>query len=119
MVNRKSEKPTTIGIIGLGIMGGKIAGKFMKRGYQVFIYDISKSVVRKFEDKGAVACSSPKEVAQKSSFVFEVTPNDESSREVWDGANGILAGATDNKVLITCATLSVAWVDELAKKCNS
>jgi 3-hydroxyisobutyrate dehydrogenase-like beta-hydroxyacid dehydrogenase len=108
-----------IGIIGLGTMGGNIADKFIKKGYQVFICDINKKIVKKYIDKGAIVCSTPKKLTQEADIVFEITINDETSREVWESSEGILSGATNNKILIASATLSAAWVDELAKKCNN
>jgi 3-hydroxyisobutyrate dehydrogenase-like beta-hydroxyacid dehydrogenase len=57
-------------------------------------------------------------VAQKADIVFEITANDKSSQAVWKGRNGILAGATSDKVLIASATLSIDWVDELIRLCK-
>ncbi|QQS18865.1 NAD(P)-dependent oxidoreductase [Candidatus Saccharibacteria bacterium] len=54
---------------------------------------------------------------QGAELIFEVTANDESAREVWLGEGGIVAHATTSQALITCATLSVEFVDELAKVC--
>ena len=60
----------------------------------------------------------PKEATQKADLVFEVTANDKSSQKVWLDKQGILAGADKKKTLITCATLSVKWVDKLAHLCS-
>ncbi len=67
--------------------------------------------------RGARRADSIADVVQGAELVFEVTANDESARTVWLGKNGIVDQATTNQVLITCATLSVEFVDELAKTC--
>ena len=67
---------------------------------------------------GAKAAANPKEVAQKADIIFEVTANDESSKDVWLGEEGILKGAQPGSCLISCATISVEWVDELAETCT-
>lgn len=106
-----------IGIIGLGTMGGRIANKFIKKGYTVFIFDINKKVLKNYEDLGARVCNSPKEVTQKADIIFEVTINDDTSKKVWYGNDGIISGASSHNILISCATLSTSWIDEIAQIC--
>lgn len=107
-----------IGIVGLGIMGKGMANNFIKHGYSLFVWNRTNSVSESFAKQGVVICKTPAEVTQKADIIFEVTANDESSREVWLEGNGILSGADKDKVLITSATLSVEWVDELIQKCQ-
>jgi 3-hydroxyisobutyrate dehydrogenase-like beta-hydroxyacid dehydrogenase len=111
-------KKQTVGIVGLGIMGCGMANNFIKKGYEVFIWNRTKSVLKPFVKKGAVVCKTPAEVAKLSVVVFEVTANDESSRSVWLGKNGILSGAKPDSILVASATLSAKWTDELIKKCK-
>lgn len=107
-----------IGIVGLGIMGSGMANNFLKRGYPLFVWNRTTSVAEKFKEKGANVCTSPSEVARNADIVFEVTANDESSRAIWTGNNGILSGANKNSILIASATLSTEWIDELIQKCK-
>ncbi|MGB4966656.1 MAG: NAD(P)-dependent oxidoreductase [Candidatus Saccharimonadales bacterium] len=107
-----------IGIVGLGIMGRGMAQNFLKQGHNVLVWNRSAQVTKKLGSEGAIACASPQEVAHKAELVFEVTANDESSRAVWLGNGGILAGADESTTLVASATLSVGWIDELAKICT-
>lgn len=107
-----------VGIVGLGIMGNGIANNFLKKGYSVFVWNRTSSVADDLVSLGAVRCASPAEVASNADIIFEVTANDESSRSVWLGNKGILAGADRKKVVIECATVSIGWVDELINVCN-
>ncbi len=118
MQNNKISHEKKIGIIGVGFMGGFFAGKFIKKGYKVYICDIDEKKCKEFVKKGAVMCSSAEEVAQKADLIFEITPNDSTSREVWLGQKGILKSATPDKILIVSSTISAAWVDELAECCE-
>ena len=118
MKNKTVNKSIKIGVIGVGVLGGEIVNKFLKKGYTVFIYDRSEERINLLVDKGAVKNLSPKEVTKSADFIFDVTPDDVSSRDVWLGTQGILKGANSNKILIISATLSAAWVDELAKICE-
>lgn len=107
------EQKPRIAVVGTGIMGSGIALNYLKHGYPVTVWNRSKNKLIKLQKLGAVAAKTPKEAAEKADIVFEVTANDKSSRSVWKGKNGILAGADNNKILIASATLSLGWVDEL------
>lgn len=107
-----------IGVIGTGIMGNAIAKNFLKKGYEVYVWNRKKNKLKNLIKIGSIATRSPFEATQKADIVFEVTANDKSSKLVWIGKNGILSGANSKKVLITCATLSVFWTDKLASICK-
>lgn len=108
-----------IGIVGLGIMGSGMATNFLQKGHQVFMWNRTVSKTNSLIDQGALLYQTPAELARAADLIFEVTANDESSRQVWSGKEGILAGADASKTLIASATLSVAWVDELAALCKA
>jgi 3-hydroxyisobutyrate dehydrogenase-like beta-hydroxyacid dehydrogenase len=107
-----------IGVVGLGIMGSGMAENFLKHGYELYVWNRHPKKAEKLVQKGAELCKTPKEVAEKAEMVFEVTANDETSREMWTSGNSILAGASKDSVLIASATLSAAWTDELAELCK-
>jgi 3-hydroxyisobutyrate dehydrogenase-like beta-hydroxyacid dehydrogenase len=111
-------KMMKVGIVGLGLMGRGVADNFIKKGHEVFLWNRTKSALNPFLKKGAVACKTPAEVAQLSDITFEVTSNDESSRSVWFGKQGILNGAKPKSILVASATLSAKWTDELIEKCK-
>lgn len=107
-----------IGIVGLGIMGSGMANNFLKKGYSIFVWNRTRSASTQFVSKRTTLCASPKEVAQQSDIVFEITANDQSSQRVWMGTKGILAGAKSKTILIASATLSVEWIDALVDVCK-
>jgi 3-hydroxyisobutyrate dehydrogenase-like beta-hydroxyacid dehydrogenase len=106
-----------IGVVGTGIMGSGIAVNYLKAGYDVFIWNRSPEKTTSLQQAGAILAKSPKELTEQSDIVFEVTAKDESSQGVWQGSNGILAGAGKDKVLVASATLSVDWTVQLSKLC--
>lgn len=111
-------KPSrTIAVVGTGIMGAGIATNFLKNGYKVYVWNRSKDKLEPLVKLGATEVKTPKEAAEKSDILFEVTASDKSSKSVWLGKNGIIKGADRNKVLIVCGTLSVKWVEKLASIC--
>lgn len=104
-----------VGIIGLGIMGNGMAENFLENGHEVFVWNRTKEKADQLVEKGAIFSNSPEELTQSAEVIFEITADDQSSKDVWLGDNGILAGADKDKVLVASGTLSIKWVDELAK----
>lgn len=107
----------TIAVLGLGIMGHGIADNFLKNGHSVTVWNRSPDKAADLVQKGAKLANSIGAAVKAADIVIEVTANDESSRSVWTGEEGILANATPQQHLITCATLSASWTDELAQHC--
>lgn len=108
-----------IGIIGLGIMGHGMAVNFLRAGYELSLWNRSPERAEDLvTQQGARLLNSPRAVTEASDIVFEVLADDESSRAVWLGNDGILAGATTDKTLITSASLSISWTEELANSCK-
>ena len=108
-----------IAIIGTGVMGSGIANNFLKKGYDVYVWNRTKDKLQDLLKNGAIELVTPKQGAEIADLVFEVTSDDESSRAVWLGDFGIISGSTDKSILITSATLSVSWVDELSQVCKN
>lgn len=107
-----------IAVIGTGIMGSGMASNYLKNGYEVVVWNRSGEKLKPLIGKGAMAVSTPKEAAEKADIIFDVTANDEASRAVWLGEEGIFAGADKKKVLIASGTFTAEWVDELAEQCS-
>ncbi|MFF5209235.1 NAD(P)-dependent oxidoreductase [Streptosporangium sp. NPDC000396] len=107
-----------VAVVGLGIMGRGMADNLLKHGHDVTVWNRTAGRADDLVEAGAVRAQSPAEAAAGADVVFEVTANDESSREVWLGPDGIVAAASPGTVLIASATLSVGWVEELAAECE-
>ncbi len=108
----------TIGIIGAGIMATGMAQNFLKKNHEVFVWNRTVDHLDTVVDAGAQLCDSPRAVAGKADIVIECVSDDDASRSVWHGERGILAGADNSKILMTSASLSLDWTDELALVCS-
>ncbi|NUW43989.1 NAD(P)-dependent oxidoreductase [Nonomuraea rhodomycinica] len=108
-----------VAIVGVGIMGRGMAANLAGAGHEVVLWNRSPlrpEVLSSISEAARVA-GTPAEAARHADVVFEVTADDGSSRAVWTGPDGILAGARPGTTLISSATLSVDWVAELAAAC--
>ncbi|MGW5684025.1 NAD(P)-dependent oxidoreductase [Nonomuraea sp. NPDC003754] len=104
-----------VAIVGVGIMGQGMAANLARHGHDVVLWN--RSPLHQSISDAALVAPTPAEAARQADVVFEVTANDESSRTVWLGPEGILAGARPSTILISSATLSVDWITRLAAVC--
>ena len=92
-----------IGFIGLGNMGRPLAERLIKK-YKLYTYDLEKTNLQYFADKGAVACSSPSEVASKVNQIFLCLPTSSIVETVINGDNGIAISAKKGAYIIDMTT---------------
>ncbi len=104
---------SSVAVVGTGIMGRGMARNLLAAGHHVVVWNRTSARADELVAEGARRADSPAGAASRADVVFEVTADDSSSRAAWLGADGILAGARDGAVLVTAATLSTRWVEEL------
>jgi 3-hydroxyisobutyrate dehydrogenase len=106
---------TPVAMLGLGIMGGGMAGRLLAAGFPLIVYNRNAEKAKPFKDRGAKVATSPREASSGADIVVSMLADDVASRAIWTGENGALAGAKSGAVLVECSTLSVGWVRELAE----
>jgi len=103
-----------VAVLGLGIMGGGMAGQLIAKGFDVTVWNRDPAKARPLGEAGAAVAASPTDAAQGAAFVIAMLAHDDASRDVWLGENGALAAMDAGTVAIECSTLSVAWAKTLA-----
>src|SRR3954468_12753016 len=81
-----------IGFIGLGKMGTPMARRLIEAGHQLTVFDTSKPAIDRLVALGALAASSPKDVADRAETVMASLPSLQASLDVATGANGVIEG---------------------------
>jgi 3-hydroxyisobutyrate dehydrogenase-like beta-hydroxyacid dehydrogenase len=94
----------TIGLIGLGLVGSALAERFRAAGFGLVGYDVDAGKMRALADLGVAAAGSPCEVARRVRRIVLSLPNSHVVEEVVEGADGILAGARRETVIIDTTT---------------
>jgi len=103
-----------IGFIGLGIMGKPMAKNLLKAGHALVVYDIVEAPVQEVVRQGAVAGSSPKDVASRSELIITMLPNSPEVREAVLGRNGVIEGAKPGSVLVDMSSIAPLASREVA-----
>ena len=81
-----------IGFIGLGKMGFPMARRLIEAKHRLVVFDQRKEAVDGLVALGAVAATSPKDVADRAETVMASLPSLQASLEVATGENGVIEG---------------------------
>lgn len=102
-----------IGFIGLGIMGESMCENIVKKhDDQVFVFDLEEEKVRLLAARGAIACGSAREAAEKSQVIISMVPKSEHSRSVY---REILPALDESKICIDMSTIDPGVSVEISK----
>ncbi len=95
---------STIGVIGLGIMGSSIARHIARSGYAVVGYDVRAPRRRELKAAGGVAAASSADVAAKSVILITSLP---SSDALVQTAEALARVGRPPKILVETSTLPI------------
>jgi len=96
-----------IGFIGLGNMGGPMAGNLVKAGHSVKGFDLVPASVKAAEKAGVTAAGSIAEAVRDVDVVITMLPAGEHVRQVYTGDDGVLAAAAKGTLAIDSSTIDV------------
>ena len=104
-----------IGFIGIGIMGGAMAGHLLAAGHALTIFNRSRNAtVEALLAKGAVWAGSPAEVAAASDVVITIVGFPPDVEATYLGANGLVEAAKPGSLLVDMTTSSPAMAQRIA-----
>jgi putative dehydrogenase len=95
----------TVGVVGLGNMGGPMAGHLLAAGFTVRGYDVRAEAAEELARAGGVAATGPAGTAAGALAVITSLPSVAALREVVSGEDGLVAGASDGLIVIETSTL--------------
>ena len=93
-----------IGFIGLGNVGGKLAGSLIRNGHDVTVRDLDDALVHSFVVRGARAASSPRELGEAVDVIITCLPSPAASSAVAEGPDGFLPALGPGKVWLEMST---------------
>ena len=99
-----SNQNLAVGFIGLGNVGGKLAGTLLRNGANLFVRDLNAEFVAEFVSRGAKAANSPKELAELVDIVITCLPSPAACSQVMEADDGVIAGMSEGKVWLEMST---------------
>jgi 3-hydroxyisobutyrate dehydrogenase len=104
----------TVGFIGLGNVGGKLAGSLLRNGVDLVVRDLDRSAAQPFLDGGAAWAESPRELAERCDVVITCLPSPAASAAVMESEDGVLAGLQSGSIWMEMSTTDDAEIRRLA-----
>ncbi|MDQ0898076.1 MULTISPECIES: NAD(P)-dependent oxidoreductase [unclassified Paenibacillus] len=107
---------TIVGLVGTGVMGKSMAGHFIQAGYEVHIYNRTKSKAQDLLDQGAHWQDSPGLLAQQCDVIITMVGFPKDVEEIYLGENGILSNTKPGSYVIDMTTSSPMLAIEIYEK---
>ncbi|WP_071672829.1 NAD(P)-dependent oxidoreductase [Nioella nitratireducens] len=105
-----------VGFIGLGNVGGKLAGSLLRNGVEVMVRDLDEGRVADFVARGATAGDSPAQMLRACEAVITCLPRPDISAMVVEGPDGLLEAMGPGKIWLEMSTTDEAEVKRLGAK---
>jgi 3-hydroxyisobutyrate dehydrogenase-like beta-hydroxyacid dehydrogenase len=110
---------TTIGFVGLGAMGSRIARRLLDAGNELYGTNRTKSRAQPLIERGLQWRDTPRQVAAAAEVIFSMVTDDAALHAVTSGPDGILAGLQPRKVYVDMSTVSPRSSRTVAKQVKS
>jgi 3-hydroxyisobutyrate dehydrogenase len=94
----------TVGFVGLGAMGSRMAANLVRAGHSVRVWNRDRAKMAPLTAAGAIAAANPADAARGASVVVVIVADDEADRAVIAGADGVLAGCASGTVIVDSTT---------------
>lgn len=96
-------------------MGMGMARRLVAAGHRLRLYNRTAARAAALVEQGATLHSSPREASEGADAIISMVADDDASRGIWMGEQGVFAGRPrTGALMIECSTLSHDWVLELA-----
>ncbi len=108
-----------LAFLGLGVMGGPMAGHLQKAGHEVTVYNRTSRKAHDWVDEyGGASADTPKAAAAGAEFVMACVGNDDDLRSVCLGDDGAFSGMDNGAIFVDHTTVSAAVTRELYAAAN-
>lgn len=99
-------------------MGIPMAQKLVNAGYPVRVYNRSKDKGKALQSMGASTAESPAQLVQQTEVIFLMVSDDQATREIFTGNDGLLNAPATGKIIINMSTVSPGVSKEMAGLCR-
>lgn len=102
-----------VGFIGTGIMGAAMAGHLMDAGFELSVYNRTKSKAQALIDRGARWCETAGDCAKDQDVVITIIGYPKDVEQVYLGAGGIVESAKAGAYLVDMTTSSPILAEKI------
>ena len=105
-----------VGFIGLGNVGGKLAGSLLRNNFDLTVRDLDQNLTKSFIDLGAKVANTPKELTEQVDLIITCLPSPKICSEVMEAEDGVLNGLSEKKIWLEMSTTDESEVKRIGKK---
>ena len=107
-----------ISFIGLGAMGGPMATNIIKKGIELFVYDIDENKKNKIVKEGGLDTNNILDTSRDSDIVVTMLPSTENVKSVITDPDGVLSCIKPGSIILDMSTIAPTGTDEIYEICK-
>jgi 3-hydroxyisobutyrate dehydrogenase/2-hydroxy-3-oxopropionate reductase len=104
----------TVGVVGLGAMGSRIARRLSDAGHELVVWNRDPAKAEPLTTAGAVAAASPADVARRVEVAITMVADPRALVDVTEGQEGVVAGVSEGTTVIQMSTVGPESISRLA-----
>lgn len=105
-----------VGFVGLGIMGRPMALNLKNAGSELFVNARRAESMEPLTLAGAIACTTPAEVARQTDVIFTIVSDTPDVEQVILGTDGVIEGVRPGSVVVDMSTISPSATRAMAER---
>ena len=109
-------KKHTVGVVGLGRMGGPVAQRFLQSDFPLMLWDIAPACLDPFRNSGKARIAPPAEMARECKAIFFVVPSSVQVADCLKGKDGVLRNARKGLIICDLTTSDPVETRKLANR---
>ena len=110
---------TKVGLIGTGMLGEAVGLHLLESGYDLNVYNRTKSKTKKLAENGATIFDLPKHMAESSDLIITCVKDADAVKEVLFGNDGITSGKYTDLSVADMSTINPTSAQEISKKLHT
>ncbi len=103
------------GFIGTGMMGFPMAKRILMAGHELIVWNRTRSKAEPLAEMGARLADSPRQVAEEASVIHVMVADDNASKAVLSGPNGVSQAPLEGKVVVNHSTVTPMHTVEMER----
>jgi 3-hydroxyisobutyrate dehydrogenase-like beta-hydroxyacid dehydrogenase len=103
-----------VGFIGLGIMGSRMAANLQKQGYDLVVFNRTRSKAQPLLDQGATFAESPAKLAAQVDVLFTMLAHPDAVAQVALRENGFLSNLKPKALWVDCSSVNPSFSKKMA-----
>ena len=110
------EHSMKVGFIGLGNVGGKLAGSLLRNRFDLTVHDANPQAAAQLRDAGAAWADAPAEISAIADVTITCLPSPSICAQVLEGPHGVLETLGPGKIWAEMSTTDEAEVKRLGAR---